>query len=281
MTTSDFFDREYNARASIPNASDIFANWRIRSEAAQAALPGLKDLAYGPSPAETLDIFWCLKPNRPLFVFIHGGYWRSLHKNDFSWVAEAYLKAGINVAVINYDLVPNISLSTQVGQVYRSIAWLYENAEALDFDAERLFVGGHSAGGHLSAMMLCTEWPKVKADLPVDLVKGGIVLSGLFDLDPISKSPYLNDDLKLSREDVQMLSPINMPPSHKAKLIVAVGALESSEFHRQSDLLESAWEGKLSVTRLQAPDRNHLTVCEALADPEHALFRANVKLMDS
>ncbi len=279
MTTSEFFDREYNARAAIPNAQEIFAEWRQRAEQAQAELPGLKNLAYGPSLEETLDLFWCLKPDRPLFVFIHGGYWRSLHKNDFSWIAAPYLKQGINVAIVNYDLVPRISLSTQVSQVYRSIAWLFGNAEALDFDRDKIFVGGHSAGGHLTAMMLCTQWRKVKTDLPVNLVKGGIALSGLFDLDPISKSPFLNVDLKLTPEDVKKLSPILMPPSHPAKLLISVGALESSEFHRQSDRLEEAWQGQVVMNRIPAPDLNHLTVCNALADPNHVIFKANCVLM--
>jgi arylformamidase len=163
--------------------------------------------------------------------------------------------------------------------VYRSIAWLYDNAEALDFDPDNIFVGGHSAGGHLTAMMMCTQWPKLKADLPVDLVKGGIALSGLFDLNPISKAAFLNVDLKLSPEDVEKLSPVNMPPSHSANLLLVVGALESSEFHRQSDMLEKAWQGKLAMQRLHAPGRNHLTVCNALADPDHAIFKANVALM--
>jgi arylformamidase len=281
MTTAEFFDREYNARAAIPNAAEIFADWKIRAERAQSELPGLRDLAYGASPEESLDLFWCLKPDRPLFVFIHGGYWRALHKNDFSWIATPYLQAGINVAIINYDLVPRINLSTQVAQVYRSIAWLYDNAEALDFAPEKIFVGGHSAGGHLTAMMMCMQWPKLRADLPVDLVKGGIALSGLFDLGPISKAPFLNVDLKLSIEDVGKLSPINMPPSHAVNLLLSVGALESSEFHRQSDALEVAWQGKLKMQRVLAPERNHLTVCEALSDPGHAIFRANVELMES
>jgi arylformamidase len=280
MTTPEFFDREYNARATIPNAQEIFADWRARAEQARSELPGLKNLTYGSSEEETLDLFWCLKPDRPLFVFIHGGYWRSLHKNDFSWVAEPYLKQGINVAIVNYDLVPRINLSTQVSQVYRSIAWLYDNAEALDFDREKIFVGGHSAGGHLTAMMLCTQWPKLRSDLPVNLVKGGIALSGLFDLDPISKAPFLNVDLKLSAEDVRKLSPVLMPPSHPANLLLSVGALESSEFHRQSDMLEKAWQGKILMSRIPAPDRNHLTVCDALADPSHAIFKANIALMD-
>jgi arylformamidase len=280
MTSPEFYDREYNARAAIPNATEIFADWRLRATQAQSELPGLKNLSYGSSPQEKLDLFWCLTPDRPLFVFIHGGYWRSLHKDDFSWIAAPYLQHGINVAIVNYELVPRIDLSAQVRQVYSSIAWLYDHAEALDFSPDKIFVGGHSAGGHLTAMMLCAQWPKIRADLPVNLVKGGMALSGLFDLGPIAEAPFLNIDLKLSPDDVQKLSPINMPPSHPANLILTVGALESSEFHRQSDLLENAWQGKLSITRLDAAGRNHLTVCNALAEANHPLFQANVALME-
>jgi arylformamidase len=281
MSTPEFFDREYNARASISNAAEIFADWRLKSELAQSELPGLKNLAYGSTREEVLDLFWCLKPDRPLFVFIHGGYWRSLHKDDFSWVARPYLERGINVAIINYDLVPRISLGTQVSQVFGSIAWLYDHAEELDFNPLKIYVGGHSAGGHHTAMMLCAQWSKLRADLPTDLVKGGIALSGLFDLDPISRAPYLNNDLKLSRDDVAKISPINMPPSHHAKLLLAVGDLESSEFHRQTELLMKAWKGKISMNQIAAPERNHLTVCNALAEPDHSIFKAFIELMDS
>ncbi len=279
MSEAEFFDREYNARAAVANAPEIMAGWRTRSEQSQKRLAGLQNLRYGESPGETLDLFWCLKPDRPLFVFIHGGYWRALHKDDFAWMADPFVAAGVNVAVVNYDLVPQIDLETQVLQVLRSLVWLFDHGEELDFDPAKIYVGGHSAGGHLTAMMMCADWPAHRADLPANLVKGAVAVSGLYDLEPISKAPFLNVDLKLTPERVRVLSPVKMPPLGKPELLLTVGGLESSEFQRQADVLEKAWGASIKMQRLQAEGCHHFSVCEALADSSHPLFKAALALI--
>jgi arylformamidase len=279
MSTPEFFNQEYNARAAIANAAEIFALWRSKSLQTKASRPGLQNLKYGSGPEESLDLFWCLKPDRPLFVFIHGGYWRALHKDDFAWIAEPYLDRGVNVAVLNYDLVPNITMEAQVLQVLNAICWLYDNSEALDFERNKIYLGGHSAGGHLAAMMLCANWRDLRSDLPASLVKGAVAVSGLFDLDPISKAPFLNDDLKLDPARVAKLSPAYLRPSHRSELILSVGELESSEFHRQSHLLSSAWQESANIQRVDGIARNHLTICDALAETSHPLFEASIAMM--
>ena len=280
MNTSEYYDSQYNARASVSNTEKHLRDWASRGKQARQSLPGVLDLKYGPTEPENLDLFWCLQPDAPLFVFIHGGYWRALHKNDFCWVAEAFIKRGINVAVVNYDLVPKINLEQLVLQVSKSIAWLYDHAQELDFNPDKIFVGGHSAGGHLTAMMMCTLWKELRSDLPRNIVKGGVAISGLFDLDPISKAPFLNVDLKLDEQRALAMSPAYMPVSHgQMPLILCVGEQESDEFHRQSELLKQKWGSGISVSSIQATGRNHFTVCSALAEPDHPLFLACLRLM--
>ena len=183
------------------------------------------------------------------------------------------MAAGVNVAVINYDLVPQVDLETLTLQVLRSLVFLHDHAEALDFDPAQIHVGGHSAGGHLTAMCLAARWKDWRADLPADLVKSGVAISGLFDLAPIAQAPFLNNDLKLTDARVKALSPSGMPPAAGTRLLLSVGGLESSEFHRQSELLTQAWGDQISMSQVAAPGRHHLSVCEALAEPGHPLFQ--------
>jgi arylformamidase len=274
-----FYDREYNARAAIADANEVIAQWRSKAQLARAELPGLKDLKYGESSEASLDLFWCLQPDRPLLVFIHGGYWRALHKDDFSWIARPYVSRGINVAVLNYDLIPKISLRALVQQVIGAVAWLYDHGEPLDFDPHQLFVSGHSAGGHLSAMMAAVQWSALRADLPDHLIKGAVALSGLFDLEPLAKAPFITTDLNLSVADVHALSPVNIPPQRGLKVHLTVGEHESSEFHRQNQVLLKAWGTQVSMTHEVALGRNHLTVCDAFAEPGHPLFETTLAMM--
>ncbi|HYD80029.1 MAG TPA: alpha/beta hydrolase [Paucimonas sp.] len=271
--SSEYYNVQYNARAMVADHPRIFTRWKEESARVRRTAAGLFDIAFGDSADERLDFFPASRSDAPLLVFIHGGWWRSLDKSDFSFVAPAYTRAGINVALTNYSLAPAATIEDIVRQQLRALAWLYRHAERYDFNHRRIVVAGHSAGAHLAAMLMAAVWPALGADLPPDLVKAGVLLSGIYDLDPVRHADFVNVDLKLTPERVGPLSPAHLPQSHAAPFITAVGGLESDEFKRQTDLIDTAWSGN-HVARVAAPDANHLTICDALAAPGHALCEA-------
>jgi len=276
--TVDFCEREYNARAAIPDHPQIFARWAEQAAATRRLRACLLDLQYGDIGSERLDLFPARSDGVPLLVFIHGGYWRSLDKSDFSWIAPPFVNHGVSVALLNYGLAPRTPIEEMVRQSLRALAWLYRGADGYGFDPNRIFVAGHSAGGHLTAMMMAALWPSFAADLPPDLVKGGLPISGIFDLEPLIYAPFVNADLQLNLARAHKLSPARMPAATAAPLITAAGALESNEFRRQSELLATAWRGNF-VRHIAVADTNHLTVCDELANPASPLFDAALDLI--
>ncbi len=278
LSDTQFVEREYNARAAVPNHQQIYARWAGQGAAAlriRACEPNLK---YGSSAGERLDFFRARTADAPLFVFIHGGYWRSRDKSEFAWIAPPFLQHGVSVALTNYGLAPATSIEEIVRQQLRALSWLHKNAERLKFNPKRIVVAGHSAGGHLVAMLMAALWPQFDAALPPDLVKAGVAISGLFDLRPLLHAPFVNDDIRLDAPRARLLSPILMQPATDAPLITAVGGLESSEFKRQSVDLRKRWH---TVTRhIELPGTNHLTVCDELANPGSPLFEAALQLIE-
>lgn len=294
MSTSEApastLEREYNPRIQVPEFASYFARWRdLAGEARRLAaiasrgnanpLARAVNLPYGPTPIERLDLFSAAGPANPLLIFVHGGYWRALDKDDFSWIAPPYVAAGISVAVVNYGLLPATPLQRIVEQVRRACGWLYHNAARLGIDRERMVCSGHSAGGHLTAMMLATDWPGVWSELPPRLLRGAVAVSGLFDLEPLTRAQFLRDDLKLDPVRARALSPAFLPWRNEAPLLRAVGAGESAEFHRQSALPGEHWPQACRSPLLEVPEANHFSVCDQFADPQSRLFRATVELL--
>jgi arylformamidase len=277
---SEYYSQQYNARAAIPEHPGIFTRWQKDSAHVRRTNAGLFDMAYGESPGERLDLFPTKRSNAALLIFIHGGWWRSLDKSDFSFIVPGYTQAGFNVALTNYTLAPAASIREITLQQLHAVAWLYRNAENYDFDRERIVVAGHSAGGHLAAMMMAAQWNEFAIDLPTDLIKGGILMSGLYDLEPVRHANFVNNDLKLREDDVPLLSPARMPQSHAVRFVTAVGGLESDEFHRQNALIVNQWKAN-HVADIALPDKNHLTICDAFATRGNPLFDASVKLISS
>lgn len=278
MLTPSQLNDQYNARAAIPDHPQIFARWRAASRVVRNDLRYEADYFFGPSPAESLDLFPAAKRNAPLLVFIHGGYWRSLDKQDFSFLAPAFVDAGVAVAMPNYGLAPATTIEDMVRQMLRALAWLYRTAPQLGIDARRMVVAGHSAGAHLAAMMLAADWARWAPDLPPDLLRGAICISGLYDLQPLVRASFLQEDLKLTDEAAQLLSPIRYRPKLATPLVTAVGSGESAEFKRQSRLIREAWPHCFRHDLL-LPGRHHLASVEALGDPAHPLFHATLRLL--
>ena len=273
-----YHDRQYNARAMIPDHAQIFERGRKRSEEARASLPGRLDIPYGRSPAEKLDIFPAEGRSEALLVFIHGGYWRSRDKSDFSYLAPAFNRRGVTLALPNYGLCPKVGIEDIVKQNLLAVAWLWHYGARYGVNPGRLYVAGHSAGGHLAAMMLAARWNTYMPELPYNLVKGGLAISGIYDLEPLVHAPFVNQDLKLDQALARRLSPVYIPPATTAPLFTAVGGEESEEFKRQNALIARTWRYAFAGD-IPMPGCNHLTVLERLADPNSALFQGAMDMM--
>lgn len=278
-TDGTFLDREYNPRTQVPEFASYFARWKDSAREARASSKAHLDLRYGLLPAEKLDFFPAAGTSRPLLIFLHGGYWRALDKSDFSWVAPPYVAAGISVAVVNYGLAPLTPLLQIVEQARRACAWLHHNARALDVDAGKIVCSGHSAGGHLTAMMIATDWPGVWPDFPKRLLSGAVAISGLFDLEPLTRAAFLRDDLRLDPVLTRTLSPAFLPWRNDVPVVRAVGSEESAEFHRQSTLIAAAWPQACDRELIDVPDCNHLSVCDAFANEGSVIFTAVTDLL--
>jgi arylformamidase len=211
-------------------------------------------------------------------MFIHGGYWRALDKKDHSFLAPAWVGAGVSLAVVNYDLCPAVTVEEIVRQMLRASRWLWLHAEDYGMDEDRLYVAGHSAGGHLTAMMMAALWPALDSRLPKNLFKGGLAISGIYDLRPLVQAAWLNADLHLDEAGALKASPAFLPPATRAPVMTCVGGNESSEFLRQNALLGSRWKGTVAAD-IGMPGTHHFSVLDGLAAPSSALFGGARRLM--
>ena len=213
-----------------------------------------------------------------MHVFVHGGYWQRLDKADSSFVARALQPAGAAVVVINYALIPTVDMDELVRQCRASIVWVHRNAASFGGDPNRIFVSGHSAGGHLVAMLMSTDW-KAFGNLPADVIKAGCGISGLYDLEPIRLS-YLNEVLKLTPEAARRNGPVHCPPPRSGPLLLTVGGLEGPEYHRQTAELAAVWRSRaLPCQALDMPKHHHFSILAELEDPGSTLSRLLLRQM--
>ena len=278
--TPEFVERGYNNRAAVPDHPAWFETFARRSdEAVKRHRPAL-DLRFGPGPKETLDLFVPAGGARGTLLFIHGGYWRALDKADHRFVAGPFVEAGYAVAVQNYDLCPAVSIATIVDECRRAVAWLVREGEQYGAPTTRLVVSGHSAGGHLAAMMLAT--PPGGFGLARHPVTAAVSVSGVHDLRPLTLFSF-NSDFKLDDAEAARLSPVCLAAQIDAPLLVAVGADETGEFLRQAELMVQAWPANRPDGRGAAmiiPDRHHFSVIVDYAEPASALTRETLALFD-
>jgi arylformamidase len=274
-----WFDAQYNNRARIPEHPSILKHWADASARAYE-LPGwVRDLAYGEDASERLDVHPAARPGAPVLVYIHGGYWRALDKRDQSFVAPPFVDAGAMVVLANYALCPAVSIEHIVLQLVQALAWLYRHAAEYGGDPERIVVAGHSAGGHLATMLLACDWRAVASDLPADLVKSALSISGLYELEPLRQAPFLAPDLCLSAESAQRLSPAAMSPPPRGSLVTVVGGDESEEFLRQAALISKAWGPQVVLAAERVAQRNHMDVLHELADPHSRTHQRALQLL--
>jgi len=281
-TTHDpeWLDRMYNNRDLVPQHPEHFRRWAADSAQAMRSQPRELDVRYGGGPNEHLDIFPAPQADAPVLVFIHGGYWRSLDKRDHSFVAPAFTRAGACVVIPNYALCPAVTIPQITMQVVQALAWTFRHIRRYGGDPARITVVGHSAGGHLAAMMLACVWPAYGRELPPDLVRQALSISGLFDLAPIMRTPFLQPTLQLTGEQVRQCSPALLPAPAHGTLATVCGADESEEFLRQNRLIRAAW-GERAVPVCEAlPGLNHFSVLEALVEPGHRLHELALQLLN-
>jgi arylformamidase len=287
-------DAQYNNRAAVPDHAAVIAAWKADSGAARSRLAGHLDLAYGPNAKTRLDIFPAAGavsgnvpggsvrdgsvPDRaPVLAFIHGGYWQALDKSDFSCLAPFFNEAGITLAVIGYPLCPQATMREIVEHCQAAMGWLHYHIADHGGDPDRLFLSGHSAGGHLSALLSGSDW--TAAGLPADLLKGAIPLSGLYELEPIRLS-YLNEGVRLTPEDVRHYSPSLQTAVPACPLLLAVGGAETDEFLRQQrDYTARLTDQGCSLQSLEPTGLNHFTIVEAFRTAGTALSDAVLKFI--
>lgn len=267
------YETEYNNRARVPEYAEIFARWEREGADYRKATPKAElGVKYGPSERQTLDIFPAAEGSRaPLALFIHGGWWRSLHPSSFSQMAKGPNAHGVTVAVAGYDLCPTCSIADIVGQMRAACLTLWRR------DRKPIMVYGHSAGGHLAACMVATDWKTLAPDAPADLVPAAYAVSGVYDLAPLTQIS-VNADLRLTEASAHELSPLywNVPAGRVFDAVV--GAEESSEFLRQSKIIAEAWRQGMVTTRYEAAPGNHFTVIDPLNDPASAMTARVVEL---
>ena len=268
-------DDQYKASGSrLPNPGDYLDRWRSEGAAWRASSDCLLDVPYGAHPEETCDVFRPSAAHAPVHVFIHGGYWYSMSSKEFSFVTQGLVPAGFLAVVLNYALCPTVSMTELVRQVKAGIAYVHAHAHDWGGDPDRLTISGHSAGGHLVASALTTDWPRFAPGRPADMVKAGLSLSGLYELEPVRVS-YVNAHLRMDAAEAAALSPARHLEHARGALTVAVGGRESEQFHWHQEHFSQVWGERTGMApRVVAlPGHHHFSLLDELSSPQGVLAR--------
>jgi arylformamidase len=273
-------DSAYDQSEYAPMIGQIIKRFASSSAATRAHLGTPKRFSYGPTPVEGLDVYPAKTPNAPIFVFIHGGAWLRGEAKDYAFPAELFVNAGVNFVVLDFIAIGAAQgdLRVMAQQVRSAIAWTYKNAASFGGDASRFYIGGHSSGGHLCGVALVTDWQK-DFGLPADFIKGGMCMSGMFDMKPVRLSKR-SSYVKLTDEMEQAMSAQRQIAQLRAPIILTYGTFETPEFQRQSrDFAAAVKAAGKPVELIEAPDHNHFEMCETLANPYGPNGRAALRLM--
>ncbi|WP_042337776.1 alpha/beta hydrolase [Paraburkholderia ferrariae] len=279
-------DKAYDARHSVSAEAfaDAMQQYTQRSAQSRAALRCHLDICYDEASGQTLDIL--ASPglrDQPVLLFIHGGYWRMLSKEESAFMADALARSGIATVTINYALAPAVTLEEIIGQVRQALVWLARNASHYGLDARRIVVSGSSAGGHLAATLLDDAY-RVATALPAEVPCGALLVSGLYDMQPIRES-FVNEWLGLDDSRAEAVSPIGMLPRKPVPLAIVWGEHEPTGFKEQAKRYESRcraqWgeEADVAVSAFEVPGRHHFDVVLDLCDPSSALTHALFTLL--
>jgi len=267
-------DAQYDNRAKVASFPSYVQEWEALCATTMHEYPISKTVCFDNISGQELDIIYPRNMGNeqvPVQIFFHGGYWKALSREDCLFAARAFADYGIATVLVDYQLIPDVSMGELIRQCRQSIAFIYENSDSLYLSKDNIHISGHSAGGHIAAMCLATSWSTYNEDLPNQIVKSAVGLSGLYDLRPISRC-FLQKDLGLSGEDVTENSPVLLPEPSAGKFYSIVGDLEGEEYEAQSQALKDAWPNLGKKPEILAP-YNHFTIMGALADPTSAPSR--------
>lgn len=271
-------DIQYDARATVDDIAPFLRRYRELSDAAKRDLNVMHDVRFGSLPEEVMDVFPAVGRRAPVFVFIHGGYWRLLSKDDSSFFARGFVEHDIAVAAVNYALAPSVTLDEIVRQVRAALSHLWHHHDRYGIDRNRIFVGGSSAGGHLVGMLLSGNWHDASG-LPPDAIAGAVSASGLFDLEPVRLS-HPNTWLGLDAGAARRNSPLHHLPELGCPLMLTWAGTDTDEFKRQSRCYGEAWQqAGFPVTAFEISDRNHFDIILDLADPKRAFAKQVIAMI--
>ncbi len=282
--TPEDFDAQYNLRAGRPDYEEtVIPDWQARSEVARETLECRLDIRYGDGEKQVLDVFHCGDATSPTLVYVHGGYWQRGDKSIYSFIAPPFVAAGVNVVVMGYDLCPSVSITRISEELREGCAFIWRNAEELGFNPNRIAVMGHSAGGHITQMMMATDWPAWGADLPADLVSAGIPVSPLSYLEPVRLTEALNAGIRMDAAEAEAESPMTKhPPATNAPQLVVVGGAETDEFHRQARMYVETYATRdRPVDLFVVPDVDHFDELNVLSDPQSTFFKRTCAILQT
>lgn len=280
--TSADFDAQYNLRAGRPDYEQtVIPAWTADSASARDVLECSLDIRYGAGEKQKLDVFRCGDASAPTLVYFHGGYWQRGDKSIYSFLAPPFIAAGVNVAVVGYDLCPAVTITQISEEAREAMAYLWRNADDLGINRDRITVMGHSAGGHITQMMMATDWPAGDSGLPADLIKAGIPVSPLSYLEPVRLTDALNAGIRMDQEEAEAQSPMTChPPATDAPQLVVVGGAETDEFHRQARMYVDKYKtAERPIGLYVVPDVDHFDELNVLADAKSAFFEHTCNML--